>query len=315
VDHRLICEWLHLPADAWPPDPCRLLGIDEASPTQHLLDERVHERMEIVRRYQLAHPEECTEAMNRLAQAYVALAPRSEPSLNEQLLVLEAESARTELGKEGTRTSSDPSVRTVAPVPLAAPALPAQRMEPVPQAPQTAAESSRIDPFRSRPPANRRSIYHRLARVRRLLRAWRGLEEALGDPAWRVARPADAASLIQRCAELAARARSLPAGVGSAGEPGYLVMALARQQVVVPTFQSLLPGQREALARDWAAGMTNLEQQLGALRTAARAVRKRFSPRLAAAGTMAWLSSHPGLILLLIACIALLIAGWRTIGR
>ena len=42
--------------------------------------------------------------------------------------------------------------------------------------------------------------------------------------------------------------------LGQAGQPGYLVLALARQELMVPMLQSLLPSQREALARDWQAG-------------------------------------------------------------
>jgi hypothetical protein len=73
MSHELICTWLGLPPGNWPPDHYRLLGLepDESDPAR--IEQRVHDRLEAVRRYQLLHPELVTEAMNRLAQAYVCL--------------------------------------------------------------------------------------------------------------------------------------------------------------------------------------------------------------------------------------------------
>jgi hypothetical protein len=324
MDHRLICDWLRLPPERWPPDPYQLVGLEPAAMTRQLLEERVHERIETVRRYQLAHPDECTEAMNRLAQAYVSLgASLPDSVVAEQLLVLEAETARTELGKEGTR-SSDPGVRVISeptvppPRETVPPVVVPDRGTGFPPRPPTTAPIP-VEPRPQQPlaplPANRRAIYHRLARVRRLLRAWRGFEQHLSDPAWRVARPGDAVSLTTCCAELATLARSLPEGVGNAGEPGYLVMALARQQVVVPTFQALLPSQREALARDWSAGLDQLHRQLAALRRATRTLRKKSPFRRTATHILTFLSHHPSFILLLLGVLALLIAALRTVAR
>src|SRR5262249_36024922 len=73
MNHELICSWLGLPADAWPPDHYRLLGLEPGEPDVGLIEQRVHQRLETVRRYQMMHPEQATEAMNRLAQAYVCL--------------------------------------------------------------------------------------------------------------------------------------------------------------------------------------------------------------------------------------------------
>ncbi len=69
----LICEWLGLPAGTWPPDHYRLLGLEPGESDAERIEQRVHERLEAVRHYQMAHPEQATEAMNRLAQAYVCL--------------------------------------------------------------------------------------------------------------------------------------------------------------------------------------------------------------------------------------------------
>jgi hypothetical protein len=73
MSHALICSWLALPEGEWPPDHFRLLGLtpDEATPER--VEQQVHLRLEMVRQYQLLHPELVTEAMNRLAQAYLCL--------------------------------------------------------------------------------------------------------------------------------------------------------------------------------------------------------------------------------------------------
>src|SRR5262249_24516763 len=70
---ELICSTLGLPVDRWPPDHYELLALprgpaDAAGVEAHVLD-----RMERLRRLQLAHPDAVTDAMNRLAQALVCL--------------------------------------------------------------------------------------------------------------------------------------------------------------------------------------------------------------------------------------------------
>src|SRR5688572_12059457 len=73
MSHELICNWLGIPADAWPPDHYRLLGLSPGEGDVPLIEQRVHQRLDCVRRYQMMHPEQATEVMNRLAQAFVCL--------------------------------------------------------------------------------------------------------------------------------------------------------------------------------------------------------------------------------------------------
>ena len=61
----------------WPPDHYALLGLPPGENDPALIEERVHERLDMVRRYQMIHPDQATEAMNRIAQAFVCL---SEPA-------------------------------------------------------------------------------------------------------------------------------------------------------------------------------------------------------------------------------------------
>jgi hypothetical protein len=73
MNHDLIFTWLGLPPGEWPPDHYRLLGLEPGESNAELIEQRVHQRLDLVRRYQMMHPEPATEAMNRLAQAFVCL--------------------------------------------------------------------------------------------------------------------------------------------------------------------------------------------------------------------------------------------------
>jgi hypothetical protein len=73
MSRELICTWLELEPGEWPPDHYRLLGLRAGEDNLELIEQRVHQRLDTVRRYQMMHPEPATEAMNRLAQAFVCL--------------------------------------------------------------------------------------------------------------------------------------------------------------------------------------------------------------------------------------------------
>ncbi|HWG44685.1 MAG TPA: hypothetical protein VN688_18060 [Gemmataceae bacterium] len=73
MDYDLICSWLGLPPGGWPPDHYRLLGLEPGEGNAEVIEQRVHQRLDCVRRYQMMHPEQATEAMNRLAQAFICL--------------------------------------------------------------------------------------------------------------------------------------------------------------------------------------------------------------------------------------------------
>jgi hypothetical protein len=77
MSHDLICAWLGLPVGVWPPDHYSLLGLKPGENDPDRIEESVHQRLDAVRRYQMTHPEQATEAMNRIAQAFVCL---SEPA-------------------------------------------------------------------------------------------------------------------------------------------------------------------------------------------------------------------------------------------
>jgi hypothetical protein len=87
MNHELICSWLGLPADAWPPDHYCLLGLEPGESDLALIEQRVHSRLDSVRGYQMMHPEPATEAMNRLAQAFVCLTEPAAKKAYDQVLL------------------------------------------------------------------------------------------------------------------------------------------------------------------------------------------------------------------------------------
>ena len=81
MSHELICTWLGLAPGEWPPDHYRLLGLKPGESDPQLIEQHVHQRLDALRCYQVRHPEQATEALNRLAQAFVCL---TEPAAKER---------------------------------------------------------------------------------------------------------------------------------------------------------------------------------------------------------------------------------------
>jgi hypothetical protein len=159
--------------------------------------------------------------------------------------------------------------------------------------------------------ATKRALYRRITRMRRLFRTWNSLGKYLSSPKRRLSRSADGPELVRLLDEITALLRGFPPLLGEAGQPGYLVLALA-QVDTVKVFQSFSPHQREALTRDWRAGVKLLLAHRDFLRQELRALRKRpFRQRLFRA---AWslLTDQPGAVLLLLALLAVNIALWRS---
>jgi len=86
--HQQICEWLGLTAENWPPDHYTLLGLKRGESDPQIIEQHVHERMQRVRPLQLIYPDQVTEAMNRLAQAFSCLTdPAARIAYDESLRV------------------------------------------------------------------------------------------------------------------------------------------------------------------------------------------------------------------------------------
>lgn len=73
MDHETICRWLNIAPGTWPPDHYTLLGLPPGESDCARIEQQVHDRLNLIRRYQLTHPEQATAAMNLLAQAFACL--------------------------------------------------------------------------------------------------------------------------------------------------------------------------------------------------------------------------------------------------
>jgi hypothetical protein len=312
-----------------------------------------------VRRYQLAHPEEVTEVMNRLAQALLCLAdPRAKAAYDAQLQSAQTRAAlASELlppsqGREETGEPFGPPASAGAQAPvlpmggveqdwLASPP-PRRRIElteesstqdevsapsdisqgvggdhpesngaPLPQGEEIAGADTAL-PYG--PPAGRTrfvtksALYARIAQVRRLTLDWDQVGKYLSEPNRLLQRPAEATELIRHMHAVRELAEGTPHLIGQAGQPGYLVLALARQQMIVPTLQTLLLSQREALARDWKAGQDRLHQERHVLRGEVHEFRRRTKWKHGFRLMAASLLRNPGLVLVLLGWVALNLA-------
>jgi hypothetical protein len=281
----LVCSWLGLPAGSWPPDHYALLGIDRSEMDARRIEERVHERLMRLRHHQLNHPEEVTEAMNRLARAFACLTQAearraydrsledraaatglpAESNIAEAIDPLawlfgpwkelalygtaQAESARPVRQADWVR-EPPPARRARAEAVSAAQTIPAQSPVPAP----SPADSVRSSPAARRGLGTRAGLYRRALGTRRLLHVWDRIGRYLNQPEWRLTKSREAAELIRDLHKVGHLLDAFPPLLGQAGQAGFWVAALARQEMIVPIFRSFGPREREALARDWRDG-------------------------------------------------------------
>jgi hypothetical protein len=331
MNHELICSWLKIPPTSWPPDHYTLLGLRPGEQDAARIERHAQWRMDWLRRYQLAHPDLVTEAMNRLAQAFDTLRdPQSKKAYDDQLQG-KGEKAKTgpppvallpaELAGPtgpagvsppaiaGASTATSPAIgsdtvqtrfdkNTIESLSLAtvnSPALPAPGTSapaagdaaaviPLPSPPVPVPEDPALEAARSAPArrglGTKRAIYQRISRTRGLIRAWVKVGTYLGNPGYKLTQKNEAIDLVRQLTIIRHHLQDFPPLLGEAGQPGYLVVALARQPEIVKTFQGLSPVHRKAYVGDWKAGLTFLaayrfflREELQKLRTQGRAAR------------------------------------------
>jgi hypothetical protein len=161
----------------------------------------------------------------------------------------------------------------------------------------------------------KRALYHRIACTRRLLAAWERAGTYLGQARRRLVRSGEAAELTRQLRAIGHYLEQFPPLLGEAGQPGFYVVSLIRQEMVVPTFRMLLPSQRATLARDWRDGRKLLAAHLEFLRQELRALRKAGWARRWLRAVDTFFSDHPALLLLAVTLLAvgvtLAITFWR----
>jgi hypothetical protein len=323
----LICEWLGLPAESWPPDHYCLLGLAPGESDARLIEQRVQQRLESVRGYQMKHPEQATEAMNRLAQAYVCLTDSASKQAYDAALLGATAVAVAEpthlpspapdalawlfgpaLTRSRSPSSTPPPLARLTPLsppeqpPLPKPVEPAELIDPVIAAAQQSA------PARCGL-GTKQALYKRVVATRQFLSVWNELGKYIESPKRPVSRSADGPELNRLFQDMVRLRGRFPRLIGDAGQPGYLVVVLSEQEAA-KSIRALDESQREALSRDWLAGQKLLTAHRDFLRQEIRVLRKQtFKDRMMRAA-YAVVTDQPAVTFLLLLLLALNIALW-----
>jgi hypothetical protein len=351
MTHEKLRKWLKLPDGPWPPDHYALIGLAPGLGTSDEIEARVLERLEFLRRYQLPYPEEATDGMNLLARALDTLTdpeakraydlsigikrvdrelpPSADDGLNSlfpgvPLLPTAAREPPAEIDEELAppeaivlpEMEDEPDIDDDPEFVDGAepPDLPAAILTPVLPPLALLAERDHRDERRSkRPMSPRREIYADLARVRKVLRIFERTRPYLTDPDRTFARRSDAVALMGCLAELRPLLPTVSDLIAAGHRPGSTVATLARQRLMYETFRTLLPSQREALAKDFRAAHYRLAGFYDDLRDDIRRLNEKDWMRSVGRPTLKYIADHPEWMLLPIALLALAIAVARSI--
>jgi hypothetical protein len=177
------------------------------------------------------------------------------------------------------------------PEPAAEPILSSQPADPV-------LEEARFSRSARRGLATRRALYERLLACRRLLRAWDLVGKYLTRTKTQLARASDAADLARRLSRLEARLQDFPPLLGQAGQPGYRVLVLARDDQPARAFKALSLAERQALALDWKVSRTMLLAHQQYVRKVVRGLRRQGWLGRAVRAVRVTLNDHPAWALL-----------------
>jgi hypothetical protein len=159
----------------------------------------------------------------------------------------------------------------------------------------------------------RRQIYADIVRVRRVLRVWDQLRVFLEDANETFTRRTSTVAFMACLGELRPLLPTVIDIVGGRNETGSLVTALARQPLVIDTFQQLLPSQRGALAQDCRAAHDELEGRYRRLREEIRELTHKSFKRRVWRPMCRAMVARPEWILLLMGLLSLGIALFRSL--
>jgi hypothetical protein len=280
MSRELICSVLGVPVTSWPPDHYTLIGLSPDHADVSHVESRVQELSARLRPYQLAHPEEVTEALNRLAQALVCL---SDP-----IARMAYDAARSD--------------QAIAPVPLRPADATVTRISPsLREAPPETVADSRL--------SARRRTYRRLALLRQLRIAWLDLGRWFGVPAVKVTSLTEAVELLRAAWALRDLAEKVQARDVVSHE-GTSVVELARQPHVLRGFRRMNSSRRADLAANWRSGLANLDREMKSLRDQVR--RRRTIPRGLVKTARFLVTDGIDLTLFALGLIAIGIALWRS---
>lgn len=329
----LLRNWLSLPAGSWPPDDRTLLGLPSGPLTALEVETRALAQMERLRTHQLVHGDLVTEGMNRLAQALIALTdeanlanrPAPKPARVDSDMVLDADllvvKPKQPVILEAEVVSAGPkmSERVAARKPKK-PKLPkpATKPAPVSTAPSEPAvivpEVEPVPPGTVYSPTERRKGYVELVALRRLLKNWEKLQPYFASPSEPLATPSAVFGFVDSVRECR-RSVAVDGDIAWFEDHGRTVLGVVQNPLALPIFRSLLRGQRQELATDWALATARLRACYKGLRREMRnsKPKRKWGATLNDFG--AWMKSNPEWIMGTLLVIAVVIAFVRTVAK
>ena len=317
MNAELLCRWLGLPDPTWPPEPHTLLGVTADERDSGRIEQQVHERMCRLRSFQIAHPEEATEGMNRVAQAFVQLMERDQPAPSPIPAAPDISPGETivEVGESDTSierpTKTDwqtapPPVRRVTEsgrvVMAAAPT-------PQPPPPDTLVRLGQESPEAKVGLRTLPAVIERVEKTRRLLHAWDRIGVFLRDPRRRLKR-SDATEFVAGFAEVGKHIERYPKIIGQPGKPGYRVVAMGRLQMSPEMFRAVDEVQRELLGIDWIHGRKVLLAHRKYLHVLIKRLRKRGWMLRSLHAARSLLHDHPMIVLAGLAVLGVISFFW-----
>ena len=319
MNREILCTWLGLPKTAWPPDPWTLLGLTRGTHDPSVVEERVQDRMTKLRCYQLSYPEEATEGMNRLAEAFVTLMeagskkPTAEktPATTKPAPIAKDDTSvisqtqldwRNEPPPVRQETASAPELLieddaakegVLLAQPFVAPARPhCREIDPA-----LVRELAELSDEATCNVGTFDAVILRVDSTRLLLHTWDQVGKQLKSPTKKIS-PKECEVFAARLEKLAAVMHDYPGFLGHPGIPGYRVMVLARLKIPLLIVRAMPEEQRADLLFDWHAARQVLLAHRKYLRRHLRAMRQRTGVGLFFQAVRAFLNDHPRLTLI-----------------
>lgn len=321
MNQEILCTWLDVPKSAWPPDPWALLGLSRGEHDMPTLEERVHARMTKLRHYQLSYPEEATEGMNRLAEAFITLTQtcvqKPAPCVTPAQAAASAETISKDETSIVSRTKVDwrdepPPVRQETPSSPEVISNPELILEDEAAAGEVLVAKPFVAPTKSRLSlpgavvqelaeesdeatsnlATIEAVIERVEATRRLLHAWDKFGKAIHlMPKKTSARENE--QFAKRLQTIADSMKTYPAFLGHPGKPGYRVVVQSNFKISLATMRAMTPDQRDALLVDWQDGRQVLLAHRKYLHKLFKSMRHRSSVGLALHAARSFLNDHP----------------------
>lgn len=309
MNAELLRGWLDLKDAAWPPAPHVLLGIGKAERNLAHIETQVHARLETLRRYQISHPDEATEGMNRLAQAFVQIMegyPKPTPA--DEAPVSTSPPANSDVDTAIERKtkldwqSAPPPVRRSGAMPTIPPGNGKKSVPKAQPAPHVHDTQAMIKHLAHDSKAARAglatipAVVRRASETRRVLRAWNDAGRWLNVPKRRIQKPADDHDLARRLDAVKAALDDFVPILGQPGSPGYRVAATVRSPLNSFLVRGMDLPHRELLALDWVNGRNVLLMYRRFLLEKIKALRHR-DPVYQLGHAIRWfVNDHPRII-------------------